>query len=426
MSYKPEIKGYLLFDHGGVLDGTPADPSNPIKYNKASDLVTVANKLSMSFLPNGIAILNMLYELELNGYKILYASSNKEEDQLAIKNTIEKDASKKNVNYPSIYAMPVLDKTQFNTATLEEPEVIRDREHGIIVVGIGSDNDLSGKAFLRRALENAGIIDSKLIKNSIVFDDGPIVVRQAQREGYQAYRVGETLAENDYGEGPEIPGGDLYTGVKAFYEQAKLQSKSWIDSKEQLEVSEQSGQSENEHRSDNFPFNPVFSSRDTKSLLKYMKWKAWPHLFKRTAAASWFRIEVTRYTKNLQIEALIKDEEINRTLFNLAVYRSVMPKNEKQKNLDTFLKSLSGKSLEESDVLIDAALADQKLTKNTGLGFYRFFHSLPHGIHNTQMDNRFARSTTEELLIDLRAAVKGAVKNNALLEGRDNSSQISA
>lgn len=228
MSYKPEIRGYVLFDHGGVLDGTPADPSNPIKYNKKTDLVTVSNAEGMSFLPNGIAIFNMLYELDLNGYKILYASANKEHDQLKIKNGIENDAKQKNVKFPPIYAMPVLDKDQFQTATIEVPEVINDREHGIIVVGIGSDNDLSGKAFLRRALENAGVINAEFIRNSIVFDDGHTVVRHAQREGYQAYRVGDALAENELGDGPAIPGGDLHSGVKAFYEMVRSHLKIWV------------------------------------------------------------------------------------------------------------------------------------------------------------------------------------------------------
>ncbi len=424
MIHKQEIKGYLLFDHGGVIEGDhfhtgSGFEENLREYNEKTDL-----KLSEDlYLAHGVEIFRMLYELDLNGYKFVYASGNVESHQVELKHLHEEACKKRGIKYPPVFAMCAKDAKKYPGAFFDtNPQIIPPSENNdSTVVGICGDTDSTGKeffgkTFIRRALER--VLDTSLMANSIVFDDAFPVVRAAQKEGYQVYRVGGPLTENEEGNGPALRGGTLYDGVRAFYENAIEQSKSWkVDSEEESDESSSPDKSSTPDETPNstpFPFNRILGPKDDKALIEYMQWKAWPPINAKKTKNHWFRSEVTRYTQNLQIENLLKDQEVQRTLFNFAVYRATMRLGEsqdnKRKKMDELLQSLNGKSLEEADEIIDAALQDEVLIENTGFGFFRFFHSIPLGVHNGQMDDLFARSTTEELLIELSHALKAAIK----------------
>lgn len=161
-------------------------------------------------------------------------------------------------------------------------------------------------------------------------------------------------------------------------------------------------------------YQKLCAQKSTSELINYMDWKAYPKVNSKNLDS--FKLS-DLYTKKVNYIQLSQNPEIEKSIFNLSVYSSMLPKNgTKQKALYTLLEKLSDKSPEEAEKLIQAALKNEALIKNTGFGFYKFFHSGPKHIRNHEMQDRWARSTTEELLIALYDAMKKSVEEKLSLE----------
>ncbi len=185
----------------------------------------------------------------------------------------------------------------------------------------------------------------------------------------------------------------------------KMQASKAPDEKSETQE-EQLSTSEEQVKTLNF-YDKLCGEKSAAELIEFMNWKIHPKIRIKDVKA--FATSEDSVIKKGDYNLLIKHPNINRTLFNLGVYSSMLPEGAKKDALNTFLKKLRGKSSEQAEELIQAALTNQTLIKNTGFGFYKFFH---HHIVNHEMKDRWARSTTEVLLIDLY----NAVKNPAELE----------
>jgi len=389
---KEEIKGYMLFDHNGVLqDSFPA-----------SEFDFVFSEFN--YCRNGGLIYPLLYELDLNGYKTVYMSGNIEIDQVILKNLHEHKCNVSGVKYPPVYAMAVKDKrkgSEFAGFRSDNPKVIRDRDHGVIVAGTDDDSS-NGKKYLRDALDAALTITEEQRNNSIVFDDGPPNVRAAKDEGYQVFRVGGALKEHEMGDGPAVLGGELLDGVQAFYNQSMRAvveaGEIWITKPPEHEGRDLTAW---------FP-------GDVKKVLENLQWTAHPPLREHDIVnAFWYIREIFP-----KLDGLRPSDDVGRALMHLAIYSEKLPDGVKKDDLKVFLNNLDGG--DDLGQKIETALTNNNLIRNTRFGFYKFFHSGPKHIENPYKNNRWARSTTEELLINLDTAYK---KENPVAEP-DNSLEI--
>lgn len=150
-------------------------------------------------------------------------------------------------------------------------------------------------------------------------------------------------------------------------------------------------------------FDSILSKRTFAGIRNYMKWNAHPRVNKKDIKT--FRQTSATTMNNLDFKSLTDNPKVKRALFNLAFYSSKIKSGDKRLSLDSLIKTLSGKSTDDASTLIKTALKNDTLIKNTGLGFYKIFHSRPHKITNKEMGNRWARSTTEELLVQLDDAL---------------------
>lgn len=194
---------YLFFDHGGVLDGQMMQSSEA----GANDLVLQKFSVDMAgfsqVLPRGKEIVVMLNTLVgLHGYKIGFHSANSRTDQLHLLAQLQAACAEKDIRFPEVHAMCILDET--NTAASTAPET-DETLSGIQTATWGADK-LDGKASLRQALSALLTINPEQRGDHVVFDDGPSIIEQARAEGYQAVRIGDDTA--------------LYDAVKAVHDKA--------------------------------------------------------------------------------------------------------------------------------------------------------------------------------------------------------------
>jgi hypothetical protein len=178
---------YLMLDHGGVLDGQQSQ--NPTE----NDLILndYGDGLYM-ILKDGKDVVSFLNELVNDyEYEIVFYSANRIQEQISILEELKKACRKSQLIFPEISASACMDNKQPNLR-YSEPQIIPKEQnvHGF-AYAVWGDTAGNGKDVLRRVLENLLHIDAASRSDHIVFDDSDLVVRTAQEEGYQAYKIDE-------------------------------------------------------------------------------------------------------------------------------------------------------------------------------------------------------------------------------------------
>ncbi len=182
---------YLMFDHGGVLDGDAVGDLSEVDHEK--DLILQEFEWGgAQVLKNGVQIVQDLHELmDKHGYEMVFHSKNKEADQIEILEQLQRACSKKGLRFPRVRAMAVFDQKKYPRVNSSRPgrlETTCDRQ-AIGMVAWGED-DLDGKASVRRALESFLSIPQASRSEHVVFDDGEPNVSAPRAEGYQAHLIG--------------------------------------------------------------------------------------------------------------------------------------------------------------------------------------------------------------------------------------------
>ncbi len=165
-------------------------------------------------------------------------------------------------------------------------------------------------------------------------------------------------------------------------------------------------------------FNDILKTSSAE-ILDYMKWTASPKI--KTSDIDSFKASKSK-VKNLSFSTLSENEDLKRALFNLAFYSSKVKNSKKKTALLALLNNLS-KNPEDAENIIVKALKNKVLVKNTKFGFYKFFHS---GFKNKELNNRWSRSTTEQLLIETQIALKNASTSEDNSELRMGSNRASS
>ncbi|MFC3909343.1 hypothetical protein ACFORL_09700 [Legionella dresdenensis] len=178
---------FLMFDHGGVLDGSIVEDKNTIT---ANDLILEEYDWGgAQVLKNGVGIFSTINNLiEYHDYEVVFHSKNDEKDQIKILEQLQQACKNKGLKFPIIRAMAVYDPSLYNNIPSSAP-TIAVNQYGIYIANWGAD-DLNGKASVRRALENLLEINTKDRMNHIVFDDGEPNVTTPIQEGYRAFLIG--------------------------------------------------------------------------------------------------------------------------------------------------------------------------------------------------------------------------------------------
>jgi hypothetical protein len=187
MQLKAEKPKYLIFDHGGVLDGEYSETFD------ADDLVLeIYGANQYQVLKHGVSIVRNLQELVTKyGYQIAFHSKNKEADQINILEQLHVACGAKSnlqQSFPSIAGMVVCDANRFKDVTASSPTIIENAEYHIPIAGYGIE-DNNDKSDVRTALSVLLNIPQEERGNHIVFDDGSSIVETAKKEGYRAYKI---------------------------------------------------------------------------------------------------------------------------------------------------------------------------------------------------------------------------------------------
>ena len=185
----PKQTSYLMFDQGGVLDGVIIE--NPNQIDAENDLVIEKYEWGGSqVLVNGVQIIRNLNELvNEHGYQIVFHSKNAEEDQQILLAKLKRACLDFRIRFPAVHAMGVYDRKNHPTTSSSLP-VLKTDPSATVIATWGQD-DLNGKASLRRALEYALDITPESRSKHVIFDDGYPNVETPISEGYQAYWISE-------------------------------------------------------------------------------------------------------------------------------------------------------------------------------------------------------------------------------------------
>lgn len=183
---------YLMFDHGGVLDGEYVVEAKSVTENDL-DLGPVEGGGRM-VLKNGVeAIRDLTVLVNQHGYQIVYHSANAIPDQIKLHQSLVVACRSKGLSFPAVRAMPVLNKSSGSPDTNPRIGTARFNAGGsdINILTAEFSTDESGKRSVRRALQNAFATTSAIdIPNSHVFDDGPSIIRAAREDGYIGHEIG--------------------------------------------------------------------------------------------------------------------------------------------------------------------------------------------------------------------------------------------
>ena len=138
---------YLMFDHGGVLDGEmTADAPGP------DDLLLFVTEDGYNqILKNGVSFVLKCNELVDNyGYQVVFHSKNSEEDQLRILDRLQQACKAKEITFPTVHAMGVRDATLYPNVSSDNPIIFTRVLNNISIAAYAIEKD--GKACLREAL----------------------------------------------------------------------------------------------------------------------------------------------------------------------------------------------------------------------------------------------------------------------------------
>jgi hypothetical protein len=178
---------YLMLDHGGVLDGQQSQnpTENDLILNDYGDDLYI-------ILKDGKDVVRYLNELVKDyGYEIVFHSANRIQEQILILEDLKNACLACKLTFPPISAYACMDNKQPNLR-YSEPQIFTKEQnvHGF-PYAVWGDTAGNGKDVLRRVLENLLHIDAASRSDHIVFDDGDSVVRTAQAEGYQVFKIDE-------------------------------------------------------------------------------------------------------------------------------------------------------------------------------------------------------------------------------------------
>ncbi len=186
---------YLMFDHGGVLDGALIEQENIT----AQDLVLQRNEFGYhQVLKNGVEIVKIINKLVYkHGYQVAFHSANNSSDQLKLFNQIKKACLSNygdSLDFPRVVGMVATTEDDYLNAGDYYPQISKAEFYAPSIIYIPSYNNStdpshSGKAPHRRALERLLDIPVSERGSHIVFDDGQPIVEKAKEEGYQAYLI---------------------------------------------------------------------------------------------------------------------------------------------------------------------------------------------------------------------------------------------
>lgn len=224
---------YLMFDNGGVLDGTWT-----LDKPRFEDLlISEVEDGYRCILKDGVLIVLMLNLLiTRSDYQIVFHSKNSEKDQIDLCERLKIASENKGVSFPEIYAMAVRDENVYKNIEANNPVIIRDRPHGIIVVGYGEE--LSGKSCVRIALSKLLDIKPEDRSSHVVFDDGAEVIKKARKEGYRGYLIGENGSRQISLRNAieDVYLGEIEKAAKEIKHESKLDKS--IEEKYQIEIDE--------------------------------------------------------------------------------------------------------------------------------------------------------------------------------------------
>jgi hypothetical protein len=173
---------YLMFDHGGVLDGQYSEtpPTNDDLF------ITSYSDGGYQILKNGVSIVRSLNRLVAeHGYEIVFHSKNKAEDQLKLYQQLVASCRSKGLSFPKVSALAVCDPAKYPSIQADAP--LEENNDGILMACYGVDQD--DKACVRTALSKILRIDKHTRSQHIVFEDGSDVILAARKEGYTAYLI---------------------------------------------------------------------------------------------------------------------------------------------------------------------------------------------------------------------------------------------
>ncbi len=181
------MPNYLMFDHGGVLDGRISMSTSD------NDLILEEFDWGgFQVIPNGVEFVRDLNELvDEYGYHVVFHSKNSQADQLLVLRQLMAACEQKGISFPVVKAMAVRDPDAYAGVPSHDCTIEINTEYGISIAGYDTDGCQNGKACARQALSKLLAISPEDRANHIVFDDGPTVAPKAREEGYFAYLIGD-------------------------------------------------------------------------------------------------------------------------------------------------------------------------------------------------------------------------------------------
>ena len=179
---------YLFIDHGGVLDGEVSFEATTHEDLVLDDIDLGEGEKAKQVLKKGVLLVKQLTELTQEyDYILVFHSKNTQQNQEEMLQKLQKACQVKGLIFPPITAMAVYDRERYAKSTPDNPDVSVVYQTTLIA-GYGQ-GELDGKSCVRKAITKA--LNIQLDKNQqVILDDGPSVMEQAKKEGYQGFLIG--------------------------------------------------------------------------------------------------------------------------------------------------------------------------------------------------------------------------------------------
>ena len=177
-------KRYVLIDHGGVLETYKDKPSE-------DDLILKDLDGLYQVLENAPKVIQALNRLEQFNISIAFHSKSGLNEQLGLYKSLLANSKAKGMKFPEVVAMAVYNSQAYKSYKCDDPYIITNADPKIIIAGY--QNDLKGKACIRKALQKAlGIPDFERNEH-YVLDDVSDNTEAAQNEGWQTFLINEGM-----------------------------------------------------------------------------------------------------------------------------------------------------------------------------------------------------------------------------------------
>lgn len=179
-----QAKSYLIIEVEKVLEGVKSN--QPLAED---DLVLSQIKDKFQVLEKGVKVVKSLdtmitrYRFEI----VLYSRTSEKKIVALLKNLNEACKLKGLTGFPSVKALIIGDFSCFNGVKPEDPVVIKNREHGMLIAGYGDrlEDNVGARTALSKLLE----IDDLKRKNHFIFESSASAVRSAKKEHWEVYNI---------------------------------------------------------------------------------------------------------------------------------------------------------------------------------------------------------------------------------------------